>query len=123
MRILIVEDNVDVAATLADLLDIEGYGEVAIAHDGASGLAKVQERAPDLVLCDIGLPGEVDGLEFARRCRGDGALRAARLIAMSGYGSDQDRARAIAAGFDDLLAKPVRFETLSALLRDVAGKD
>jgi CheY-like chemotaxis protein len=122
MRILIVEDNVDVAATLADLLDMDGYGDVAIAHDGRSALDKVRASVPDLVLCDIGLPGEIDGLEFARRCRGDKALAAARLIAMSGYGGDQDRARAIAAGFDDLLAKPVRFGTLSELLRTFEGK-
>ena len=122
MRILIVEDNVDVAQTLADLLDMDGYDDVAVAHDGTSGLTKVRDPVPDLVLCDIGLPGDIDGFEFARRCRVDKTLDAARLVAMSGYGSDHDRTRAIEAGFDDLLAKPVRFETLSELLRRVEGK-
>jgi CheY-like chemotaxis protein len=122
VRILIVEDNEDVATTLADLLDLDGYDDVAIAYDGVTALAKVHAPVPDLVLCDIGLPGDVDGLEFARRCRADARLEGVSLVAMSGYGGEQDRARAIAAGFDELLAKPVRFDTLSGLVRRLADE-
>lgn len=117
MRILVVDDNPDVAAMLAELLQIDGHEDVAIAHDGAGALASMRVSRPDFVLCDLVLPGELDGMAVARTCRSEPQFEDVRLVAMSGYGSPEDRARAIEAGFDDLLAKPVRFETLCACIR------
>jgi CheY-like chemotaxis protein len=117
MRILVIDDNVDVATMLAELLKLDGHEEVAIARDGAEALASIRSTTPDFVLCDLVLPGKLDGLALARSCRNDAQLKDVRLVAMSGYGGDDDRARAIEAGFDDLLAKPVRFDTLADCIR------
>lgn len=117
MRILVVDDNRDVATMLAELLKLDGYDDVAIAQDGGEALAAIRAATPDFVLCDLVLPGELDGYGLARTCRSEPQLKDLRLVAMSGYGGDEDRARAMAAGFDDLLAKPVRFDTLSACIR------
>lgn len=117
MRILVVDDNVDVATMLAELLMLDGHEEVTIAGDSAEALAAIRTSRPDLVLCDLMLPGELDGFGLARACRGEAALNALPLVAMSGYGSDEDRMRALEAGFDDLLAKPVRYETLNECIR------
>jgi CheY-like chemotaxis protein len=117
MRILVVDDNADVATMLAELLKLDGHEDVAVAQDGAQALAKMRGAKPDFVLCDLVLGGDVDGYAFARACREDALFRDVRLIAMSGYGGEDDRARAIEAGFDDLLAKPVRFDTLRACMR------
>ena len=117
MRILVVDDNRDVATMLAELLQIDGHDDVAIAHDGAAALASMRASKPDFVLCDLVLPGELDGRAIARTCRSEPQLHDVRLVAMSGYGAPEDRARAIEAGFDDLLAKPVRYETLSECIR------
>jgi len=117
MRILVVDDNRDVATMLAELLKLDGYDDVAIAQDGGEALAAIRASTPDFVLCDLVLPGELDGYGLARTCRSEPQLKDLRLVAMSGYGGDDDRARAMAAGFDDLLAKPVRFDTLSACIR------
>ena len=116
MRILVVDDNCDVATMLAELLKLDGHEDVAVASDGAEALAAMRASTPDFVLCDLVLPGDLDGFTLARTCRGDAKLKALRLVAMSGYGGDEHRARALEAGFDDLLAKPVRFDTLSACI-------
>ena len=116
MRILVVDDNCDVATMLAELLKLDGHEDVAIASDGVEALAAMRASTPDFVLCDLVLPGDLDGFTLARTCRGDAKLKALRLVAMSGYGGDEHRARALEAGFDDLLAKPVRFDTLSACI-------
>jgi len=112
MRILIVEDNPELAAVLAELLRIEGYDDVRIAPDGTSGLVQVRSSVPDAVLCDLGLPGQINGLEFALRCRADPALQSIYLVAISGFGEAEDRQRALDAGFNELLAKPIRFDVL-----------
>lgn len=117
MRILVVDDNVDVATMLAELLKLDGYDDVAIAQDGGEALASIRASRPDFVLCDLVLPGELDGYALARACRSEPQLQDLRIVAMSGYGGDDDRLRALEAGFDDLLVKPVRFDTLSACIR------
>jgi CheY-like chemotaxis protein len=121
MRILVVDDNPDVATMLAELLQIDGHEDVAVAHDGDAALASMRASKPDFVLCDLLLPGELDGRAIARTCRSEPQFHDVRLVAMSGYGSPEDRARAMEAGFDDLLAKPVRFETLSECIRQGGG--
>jgi two-component system, chemotaxis family, CheB/CheR fusion protein len=113
-RILIIEDHADAAESLEALLTIEGH-EVQTAADGAAGLALVRTFGPDVVLCDLGLPG-MDGFAVARAIRADPALRDRRLVALSGYAQPDDVAQARSAGFDSHLAKPVTLARLRAEL-------
>jgi len=117
--ILLIEDNLDAAESLAELLALAGH-QVELASDGPEGLAKAHELRPDLVLCDIGLPG-MDGYEVAQTLRADEALRGTYLVALSGYALPQDIERARYAGFDSHLAKPPSLDRLNDLLRDLAG--
>lgn len=114
-RILIVDDNKDSAESLAMLMRLLGH-EVSTAHDGEAGLHAAAQFGPDIVLLDIGLP-RLDGLEVARRLRGDLGLRNTLLIAMTGYGQEEDRRRSRGAGFDAHLVKPVDFGELQMLLQ------
>jgi signal transduction histidine kinase len=114
-RVLVVDDNVDAAESLAIVLRGAGH-EVATAHDGASGLAAASSGRFEVVLLDIALPDELDGYEIARRLRADPGLRGLRLVALTGFGQDEDRRRAAEAGFDDHLVKPVGPERLAAAL-------
>jgi PAS domain S-box-containing protein len=113
-RILLVEDNLDAAEALSELLRMWGH-EVAVAHDGVSALRTAVEKTPGVVLLDIGLPG-MDGYEVARKMRAIPALAAARLIALTGYGQEADRRRSSLAGVDHHLVKPVDLEQLRSLL-------
>ena len=112
-RILIVEDDADGREALRMQLVMSGY-EVHEAHDGESGIELVQRMKPDVVLLDIGLPG-VDGYEVARRLRK--AAKCPRLIAVTGYGRPEDHQRAIAAGFDVHLTKPLNYDDLHLALQ------
>jgi CheY-like chemotaxis protein len=114
LRILLVEDHVDSAESLAHLLRRRGH-ETHIARDGIEGLARARELRPDAVLLDIGLPG-LDGFEVARRLREQADADGTLLVAVSGYGQETDRRRAAAAGFDHHLVKPVRLDELSRIL-------
>jgi CheY-like chemotaxis protein len=113
-RVLVVDDNVDSAESLSMLLELSGH-EVYMAHDGEQALAEFERRRPDAVLLDIGLP-KLDGFEVARRLRSDGRNSDLLLIALTGYGKDDDRSRGRNAGFDHHLVKPVEPETLMKLL-------
>jgi PAS domain S-box-containing protein len=115
-RALVVEDNPDSAETLAAMIRIIGH-EAHIALDGMTALAEFGRLNPSIVLLDIGLPG-IDGYEVARRLRATQNGRPLRIIALTGYGSDADRERAKAAGFDHHLVKPVDFSVLEQLLND-----
>jgi signal transduction histidine kinase len=106
LRILVVEDNQDSAESLRLLLSLLGH-EVAVAFDGRTGLATARALHPEVVVSDLGLPGETDGYALARALRADPALTPVYLIALSGYGHDEDRRRAKEAGFDRHLVKPV----------------
>jgi CheY-like chemotaxis protein/two-component sensor histidine kinase len=105
LRILVVEDNQDSAESLRTLLTLYGY-EVTVAHTGPGGVAAALKTRPDVVLCDIGLPG-MDGLAVAGALRKSPETAEARLIAVTGYGQEEDRRRALEAGFDEHLVKPV----------------
>ena len=96
-RVLVIEDNVDAAESLGDALKLDGY-EVAVAFDGSQGIEKAREFGPDVVFCDIGLPG-MDGYEVARAFRSDAALRGVLLAALTGYAGPEDQRRAAEAGF------------------------
>jgi PAS domain S-box-containing protein len=117
-RVLIVEDNVDAADSLVALLEVMGH-RVRVANDGPRALEIARARPPDLMLVDIGLPG-MDGYEVAREVRRDAALRDVVLVALTGYGRDEDRDRALAAGFDRHLVKPVEPDTLQTLVTHVS---
>jgi PAS domain S-box-containing protein len=118
-RILLVEDNLDAAEALSELLRMWGH-EVAVAHDGVSALETARQDRPDIVLLDIGLPG-MDGYEVARGLRAVPGLAATSLIALTGYGQESDRQRSRLAGIDHHLVKPVDPEQLRSLL--TAGAD
>jgi len=109
-RILIVDDNVDSAESMAVLLRLEGH-EALTLHEGERVVAAAREFRPDVILLDIGLPG-ISGYDVARALRGDPEVAAVRLVAVSGYGRAEDRERARAAGFDEHLVKPVDFSAL-----------
>ena len=117
LHILIVEDNQDGRESLRDLLEIWGY-RVDLAEDGPTGLERALAAPPDVALIDIGLPG-FDGNEVARRIRANLNGHSPCLIAMTGYGQPEDRGRAMEAGFNTYLVKPVDPETLSRLLTEV----
>jgi CheY-like chemotaxis protein len=121
-RVLVVEDNEDAAEALRMFLELVEH-EVQVADSGPSALEVAQSWRPEVVLSDIGLPGDMDGYALAR------ALRAAQggnrmfLVALSGYGREQDKERAREAGFDAHLTKPVDIHALEALLaKPVAGQ-
>jgi signal transduction histidine kinase len=113
-RILIVDDNRDSADSLAMLLHMLGH-EVRTAYDGEDGLHAAQQFSPDIVLLDIGLP-RLSGLETAQRMRRDLGLRDALLIAMTGYGQDEDKRRSQEAGFNAHLVKPVDLGELQRMV-------
>jgi signal transduction histidine kinase len=112
--VLLIEDNDDGREMMAMMLGAQDY-RVTSAVDGYEGLRLAGESVPDVALIDIGLPG-IDGYEVARRMRADPATREVRLIALTGYGQEADQRRALEAGFDAHLVKPVDLERLMELL-------
>jgi len=115
-RVLIVDDNVDAANSLAMLLRHAGH-ETQVAYSGREALTRIESFEPEVALLDIGLP-EMDGYELASRLRAVPQLGGTRLVALTGYGQSEDRKRSQEAGFDDHLVKPV---DLPALERTLAG--
>ncbi len=114
-RVLVVDDNRDAAESLADLLRLWGH-EVRLAHDGTEAIERAEAWRPELVLLDIGMPG-LDGYQVAERLRKEGPDRGGPvLIALTGFGQREDRERALAAGFDHHLTKPVQPATLRRLV-------
>jgi signal transduction histidine kinase/DNA-binding response OmpR family regulator len=112
LRVAIIEDNADIRETLRELLKLRGH-EVVEAEDGPGGVQLVIARQPHVAIVDIGLPG-IDGYEVAARLR-VGAEKT-RLVALTGYGGDEDRTRAVKAGFDAHLVKPVDFQDLTRII-------
>lgn len=118
-RVLLVEDDRDAMDSTAELLHLLGH-EVVQACNGDEALAAVGAQQPDVVVMDIGLPGH-DGYQIARELRATPAGRQLPLIALTGYGREADRARALAAGFDAHLAKPVDPELLARTIEETNG--
>ena len=104
-RVLVVEDSRDAADTMRMLLDMSGY-EVTVAYTGPDGLAMARTERPDVVVCDVGLPG-ITGYEIAAALKGDPATQGIRLLAVTGYGRPEDVQQARESGFDDHMTKPV----------------
>ena len=117
IRVLVVDDNSDAAESLAMLLELSGH-EVRVAYSGAEVLQEPRD-VPDVAVVDIGLPG-LDGYELARRLRRMARWTGSQLFALSGWGRPEDKQRAVEAGFDCHLTKPVEVETLDQLIRERA---
>jgi two-component system CheB/CheR fusion protein len=118
-RILVVDDNADAAESLAMLLRLEGQ-EVRVAHDGPSALEAARDYRPEIAFLDIGMPG-LDGYEVARRLRQEPGLEKVVLVALTGWGQEEDRRRSREAGFDRHFIKPVEPDVLHRFLGDPAA--
>ena len=120
-RVLIIEDNVDAASSLREVLELDAH-QVAVTHDGPAALAMASDFHPEVVLCDIGLPG-MNGYEVARAFRADEALKRTFLVALSGYALPEDLQHTAEAGFERHLAKPLGLQALQDLLSSLPDSD
>jgi CheY-like chemotaxis protein len=120
-RILVVDDNIDAAETLAGILRLHDQ-DVSVAHDGEAALQMAGVIQPDIVLLDLDLP-KVDGLEVARRLRAGSPARPLLVVATTGFGQEEDRRRTAEAGFDHHLVKPIDPEVLHSLLAKQPGRE
>lgn len=118
-RVLVADDNVDAAQSLAALLELHGH-ETLVAHDGLQALQVAAEHVPEVMFLDIGMPG-LTGYEVARQLRTLPVLQRATLVAVTGWGTEEDRARAREAGFDGHLTKPVAPEAIARWLEAGQG--
>lgn len=121
-RVVVVEDNEDGLDMMTAMLEVAGIAVVGQARDGVGALEVIRRERPDGVLCDIGLPGQLDGYAVARAVRAEPSLAHVRLVALTGYGQDSDRRRAEAAGFDDHVVKPMDFAKLAGLFEARDGE-
>ncbi len=119
-RVLVVDDNVDAAVSLGMLLKLAGQ-EVRVAYDGPAALRQATDFRPHLVLLDIGMPG-MDGYEVCRRLRRESGLERTTVVALTGWGQDEDRRRSHEAGFDHHIVKPVEPSALQRLLDDIPAE-
>jgi CheY-like chemotaxis protein len=119
--VLVIEDHADTAESMRVLLRLCGH-QVELASTGLAGIEAARGFRPNIVLCDIGIPGGMDGYGVARSFRQDPQLAATYLIAITGYGQEEDRRRSREAGFDVHLTKPVDFEDLQRLLVEVPAR-
>jgi CheY-like chemotaxis protein len=120
LRVLVVDDFPDTADTLAELLAVWGH-DSRIAQDGPSALELARSYRPQVLLLDIGLPG-FDGCEVARRLRKEEWVRNSLLVSVSGLGKEEDRRRALEAGFDACLLKPVEPEEIQEILEEYSSR-
>ncbi|QJR80356.1 PAS domain S-box protein [Alteromonas pelagimontana] len=116
-RILVIDDNVDAAESLAFLLGANGHTTLS-AHDGITGVELAAEFRPEVILSDIGLP-DITGYEVATRIRQNAWGKEVYLIATTGWGQDKDKQLAGAAGFDKHLTKPIDFQELNSILKEL----
>ena len=105
-RVLLIDDDRDTVVSLTQLLQYFGH-QIEVAYDGAEGVAKAASFRPDVILCDLGMPGELNGLGVAETLRARNDMSQLTLVALTGYGSDSDVARCREAGFSYHLLKPV----------------
>jgi PAS domain S-box-containing protein len=116
--ILVVDDNRDSASSLGSLLELMGH-RTHVVYDGPNALEAAKKYRPEIIFLDIGLPG-ISGYEVARRLREDEASRNARIVALSGYGTVEDRKRSMSVGFDAHVVKPIDIEEINKILRQAA---
>jgi signal transduction histidine kinase len=115
-RVLVVDDNVDTAKALAKLLKLLGH-DVKMAHDGLAAIEEARIHRPEIILLDIGLPG-MDGYQVAAKLREEGCCKDATIIAVSGYGQEEDLRRSQHAGFNHHLIKPIDYDSLMTLFAE-----
>jgi PAS domain S-box-containing protein len=119
LRVLIIDDNRDAAVPMSKLLSMRGH-MVTVAMDGPEGIAKAREFDPDVILCDIGLP-QMSGYDVAQALRADSTTKNAFLVAVTGFGQNEDRRRAAEAGFDRHMTKPVSYLDLLGIMKQVGS--
>ena len=115
-RVLIVDDNLDACETLAMMLELLGQ-ETRQAHEGTGALKAAQEYKPELIFMDIGLPG-LTGHEIVERMRGELGMKDTYIVALSGYGTEEDRRKSLVAGFDNHFVKPLDPSSLPSVLAE-----
>ncbi|MFP4600702.1 MAG: ATP-binding protein [Persicimonas sp.] len=115
-RILLVEDEPDVAHLLAQLLELDGH-EVRLAHDVQEAIGALDERVPDAILCSLQLSGELDGYDLCSAVSVDPRFESVRMVAMTGRGGEELRERSLDSGFDEHLTKPVDLDELCRAMR------
>jgi PAS domain S-box-containing protein len=120
LKVMVIEDNVDAAESLAEVLDLDGY-QVVVAYGARDGIAKAREFRPDVLLCDVGLP-EMSGYDVARAFRDDARLKDVLLVALTGYAGPEDQHRAAESGFQRHFPKPPDLAALEDLLGATAAK-
>jgi two-component system CheB/CheR fusion protein len=120
LKVMVIEDNVDAADSLAAVLDLDGY-EVLVSYGAKDGIAKAREFKPHVLLCDVGLP-EMSGYDVARAFRDDAALKDVLLVALTGYAGPEDQHRAAESGFQRHFPKPPDLPALQDLLGTAAAK-
>jgi CheY-like chemotaxis protein len=120
LRILVVDDNLDAAQMLGALLELCGH-RVTLAHDGAQALADAARLSPQAVFLDIGLPDR-NGFDVARALRGMAGMDGALLVALTGWGTEEDRRRSEESGFDAHLTKPAELDKIQALLEQATAR-
>ncbi len=114
LRVLVVDDNADIANALSALLELQGC-QVRVANQGEDGLELAGSFDPDVIFLDIGLPG-IDGYQVARQLRQSSRDHKPVLVALTGYGQASDRERSAEAGFDHHLVKPARLNQIREIL-------
>lgn len=119
LRVVVVDDNYDANAALTRLLEKSGFEVAGRAYDGLSGLNVIKETHPDVAILDIAMPA-LDGFALARRVRNE-VNSPPRLVALTGFGSESDRATAADAGFDAYFRKPANWQAMASLLNGFAG--
>jgi two-component system CheB/CheR fusion protein len=120
LKVLLIEDNVDAADSLAALLDLDGY-QVMVSYGAKDGIAKAHAFKPHVLLCDVGLP-DMSGYDVARAFRDDAALKDVLLVALTGYAGPEDQHRAAESGFKRHFPKPPDLPALEGLLGAAAAK-
>lgn len=116
LKILLIEDNKELADVFSNLLITMGH-QAAVVHNGAEGIKAAKLMRPDVIFCDIDLPG-MSGYEVAKALRSDEETKTAYLIALTGYVSEYKAGLAVESGFDDLLTKPVDMKKLEKMLAE-----
>ena len=120
LRVLVIDDNEDAAESLAMMIELDGH-EIRTVYNGAAALELAGCFRPDLVFCDIGLP-KMDGYEVARRLRLEAEHSATVLVALTGWGSEEDKRKTKEAGFDHHFIKPAEVAEIESIIRSVSAK-